>query len=304
MIGGASEEAGSATPANSLVLLDAEDGTVRATFDVGGTPTSVAVGEGAAWVLNADDQTISRIDANTRAVKTFGSGGVPTDLAAGGDALWVGNGKRTRAQFVGPVATSVVRLDASSTAVRAAVALPQARGFTINLQQDHLAVTPRRGVGREPGRERFAHRSADERARRGRARRAGGCTGARRRGPVGARARLFPGADRPARRRGRPAHPSGCHSLSAVAVGGGAVWAAAPYDGTVWRVDPEPRLVQRTIDVGVGVSDVAYGMGSVWALNSLRGTVTRIDPRTNRVTGRSPSATPRVRSRSAPAVCG
>ena len=64
--------------ANSLVLLDAETGRLKATFDVGGTPTSVAVGEGAAWVLNADDQTITRVDERTRAVKTFGSGGVPT----------------------------------------------------------------------------------------------------------------------------------------------------------------------------------------------------------------------------------
>ena len=51
----------------------------------------------------------------------------------------------------------------------------------------------------------------------------------------------------------------------------------------MWRVDPEPRVVQRTIDVGTGVTDVAYGLGSVWALNSLRGTVSRIDPETNRV---------------------
>ena len=48
-------------------------------------------------------------------------------------------------------------------------------------------------------------------------------------------------------------------------------------------IDPGPRVVQRTIDVGAGVTDVAYGRGSVWALNSLRGTVSRIDPKTNRV---------------------
>ena len=71
------------------MLLDPRDGTPRATFDVGGTPTSVAVGEGAAWVLNADDQTISRIDARTRAVKTFGSGGVPRGLLRTGDEVLV-----------------------------------------------------------------------------------------------------------------------------------------------------------------------------------------------------------------------
>ncbi|MBA3261075.1 MAG: winged helix-turn-helix domain-containing protein [Thermoleophilaceae bacterium] len=273
-----------AAPANSLVLLDPGDGTTRATFDVGGTPTSVAVGDGAAWVLNADDQTISRIDGRTRAVKTFGSGGVPTDLAVGGDALWVANGKRTRAQFVGPVATSVVRLDASSTAVRGAVALPAPRGFTSNVQQDHLAVAPDAvwAVNPDASVSRIDPRTTERVAvvRGVQAAALGlGDEGLWALELDSSLARIDVHANR-VDRRVRVA----ATSLSAVAVGAGAVWAAAPYDGTVWRVDTKPYLVQRTIDVGFGVSDVAYGMGSVWALNSLRGTVTRIDPKTNRVT--------------------
>jgi branched-chain amino acid transport system substrate-binding protein len=269
--------------ANSLVLLDAESGRVRATIDVGGTPTSVAVGEGAAWVLNADDQTITRVDERTRAVRTFGSGGVPTDLAAGAGALWVGNGKRTRAQFVGPVATSIVRVDPSTTAVRAAVSLPKARGFTSNLQQDHIAVTrdavwavnPDATVSRVDPR-------ADSVSKVVRRLSAGavaaGDEGVWALGLDSSLARIDP-VTASVDKRIRVA----ANTLSAVAVGAGAVWAAAPYDGTVWRVDPGPRLIQRTIDVGAGVTDVAYGRGSVWALNSLRGTVSRIDPATNRV---------------------
>ena len=269
--------------ANSLVLLDAETGRPRATFDVGGTPTSVAVGEGAAWVLNADDQTITRVDERTRAVKTFGSGGVPTDLAAGAGALWVGNGRRTRAQFIGPVATSIVRVDPSTTAVRAAVTLPAAGGFTSNLQQDHIAVTadaiwavnPDASVSLvDPGANEVSKvvRRLDAGAV------AAGDEGVWALGLDSSLARIDP-ATASVDKRIRVA----ANTLSAIAVGAGAVWAAAPYDGTVWRVDPEPRLVQRTIDVGAGVTDVAYGLGSVWALNSLRGTVSRIDPETNRV---------------------
>ena len=281
---GDGSEATEPLPANSAVLLDPVDGKVRATIGVGGTPTSVAVGEGAAWVLNADDQTISRIDARTRAVKTFGSGGVPTDLAAGADALWVGNGKRTRAQFAGPVATSVVRLDASSTAVRGAVRLPVSSGYTSNLQQDHVAVArgavwvvnPDASVSRiDP---RTTELAAVVRGLRAAAV-AAGDEGVWALDLDSSLVRIDARA-RAAKRRIRLA----AGALSAIAVGGGAVWATDPYEGTVWRVDPKPRLVQRTIDVGVGVSDIAYGMGSVWALNSLRGTVTRIDPRTNRVT--------------------
>jgi branched-chain amino acid transport system substrate-binding protein len=246
--------------------------------------SSSSVGEGAAWVLNADDQTISRLDERTHTVKTFGSGGIPTDLAGGDGALWVGNGRRTRAQFVGPVATSVVRLDPSSTAVRAAVRLPTSRGFTINLQQDHIAVAhdavwvvdPDASVSRIDPR-------TSEVSARVRGLRAGavavGDEGVWALGLDSSLARI----DQPAATVGRRIHVA-ANTLTAIAVGGGAVWAASPYDGTVWRVDPEPHLVQRTIDVGSGVTDVAYGLGSVWALNSLRGTVTRIDPRSNRVT--------------------
>jgi YVTN family beta-propeller protein len=286
-LGGDGERAApSGPPANSVVLLDPDSGRIRATIDVGGTPTSVAVGEGAAWVLNADDQTVTRVDARTRAVKTFGSGGVPTDLAAGAGALWVGNGKRTRAQFIGPVATSIVRVDPTTTAVRAAVTLPDPGGFTSNLQQDHIAVTrdavwavnPDASVSRVDPR-------ADEVSTVVRRLDAGavaaGDEGVWALGLDSSLARIDP-ETASVDRRVRVA----ANTLSAIAIGAGAVWAAAPYDGTVWRVDPEPRLVQRTIDVGTGVTDVAYGLGSVWALNSLRGTVSRIDPATNRVVAR------------------
>ena len=188
--------------ANSLVLLDAESGRLQATIDVGGTPTSVAVGEGAAWVLNADDQTITRVDERTRAVKTFGSGGVPTDLAAGAGALWVGNGKRTRAQFIGPVATSIVRVDPSTTAVRAAVSLPKARRLHQQPSTGSHRRHPRRRLGGQPGRDRLPRRSARRRGVEGRppAQRRG--CGGRRRGRVGARPRLVIGSHRS--RDGRP----------------------------------------------------------------------------------------------------
>ena len=270
-------------PANSLVLLDAESGRVQATIDVGGTPTSVAVGEGAAWVLNADDQTITRVDERTHAARTFGSGGIPTDLGVGAGAVWVGNGTRTRAQFIGPVATSIVRVDPSTTAVRAAVSLPEAHGFTSNLQQDHIAVTPDAvwavnpdaTVSRVDPRAGTVstvvrHLSAGAVA--------AGDEGVWALGLDSSLARIDPATASVGKRIGVAAN-----TLSSIAVGAGAVWAAAPYDGTVWRIDPEPRLLQRTIDVGAGVTDVAYGHGSVWALNSLRGTVSRIDPETNRV---------------------
>ena len=46
--------------------------------------TSVVVGEGAVWVLNAEEGTVSRIDPQTRDSQTLGTGTTPSDLAVGG----------------------------------------------------------------------------------------------------------------------------------------------------------------------------------------------------------------------------
>jgi branched-chain amino acid transport system substrate-binding protein len=72
-------------------------------------------------------------------------------------------------------------------------------------------------------------------------------------------------------------------TLDDIAYGQGALWALDRPDGTLWRIDPGPRPVSRTIPVGIGASSVAYGDGSVWVANALEGTVLRIDPAVNRV---------------------
>jgi DNA-binding SARP family transcriptional activator len=79
---------------NSVVRIDARSNRVVADVPVGLTPTSISAGAGAVWVLNADDQTLSKIDPRTNRAQTFGSGGVPTDVAAGAGAVWVGNGEQ------------------------------------------------------------------------------------------------------------------------------------------------------------------------------------------------------------------
>jgi YVTN family beta-propeller protein len=72
---------------DSVAVLDPATGRVVSSVPVGRTPTSVALGAGAAWALNADDQTISRIDGKSKQVETFGIGSTPTDLAVGAGAV-------------------------------------------------------------------------------------------------------------------------------------------------------------------------------------------------------------------------
>ena len=75
---------------NSVVAIDSQTGRVNAVVHTGGTPGAVSVGEGAVWVLNADDKTISKIDPREKTLeRTFGVGGTPTDLAVGAGGVWV-----------------------------------------------------------------------------------------------------------------------------------------------------------------------------------------------------------------------
>ena len=87
--------------------------------------------------------------------------------------------------------------------------------------------------------------------------------------------------------------PVAAESLTALAVGAGAVWVADPVGGSVWRIDPDPEPILRTIPLEVGVGGVAFGEGAVWATNEIADEVYRIDPDTNEARVVSRMAAPR-----------
>src|SRR5262249_54078312 len=110
----------SASVGNSLAVIDSSRKSVDSYLPVGSAPSNVTTGEGAVWVLDANDLTISRIDPETRKVtRTFSSGRTPTDLAVGAKAIWVGNGvPTTGSQQLGHVyAASVSRITPANTLV-------------------------------------------------------------------------------------------------------------------------------------------------------------------------------------------
>jgi YVTN family beta-propeller protein len=277
---GSGDKASVPVAADSLAAIDVHSNRVVSDVPVGGTPTAVSAGAGAVWVLNSDNETISRVDPATRTARTFGTGATPTDLAAGAGGLWVGNGGRSHGQFVGPVATTVSQIDGGTNAVRRTVSLPRPRGSVSNLNADHIAigaggiwvVNADYSVSRldpRTGESAAQVRTVDAEAI------AAGDAGVWSRNSDLTVTRL----DRPGLRIRLAAT-----SLGGLAVGAGSVWVTAPYDGTLWRVDPDPYPVERTIAVGDGASAVAFGAGAVWVANPLRGTVTRVDPASNRVT--------------------
>ena len=79
--------------ANSVAVVNPRTGEIVADVPIGGRPVGIAVGAGAVWVANADDQTVSRIDPKTRKVaETIGLGTDVTDIAYGFGAVWVTEG--------------------------------------------------------------------------------------------------------------------------------------------------------------------------------------------------------------------
>ncbi len=74
-----------------MARIDAATGSILAEVTVGDTPTSIAVGEGAVWVVNEGDGTVSRIDPATNQVVvaiSIGQKGF-LRLAVGEGRVWV-----------------------------------------------------------------------------------------------------------------------------------------------------------------------------------------------------------------------
>jgi DNA-binding SARP family transcriptional activator/ABC-type branched-subunit amino acid transport system substrate-binding protein len=279
-----SEETRDAPRADGLVVaVSPRSGEVQARVAVGATPSAVAVGEGRVWVVNADDQTISRIDPRSRASDTFAIGATPTDLAVGGGAVWVGSGGSVpRGQSRGLVTTALARVDPGSRAPRATIRLPAAgTAVASNAVSDHIAVTPRAVWAIGPD-ERV--RRVDPRANRITAT----IAGVRARAIAADRNSVWilagDGAVTRIDERTNEVLARGkvsASSVASIAAGAGSAWISAPDDGTVWRAVPGrgDRLVMDTVRVPIGMTDTAYGAGSLWGVNPLRGTLTQIDAR-------------------------
>ena len=79
---------------NSVAVVNPKTGSVVGDVPIGGRPVAIATGAGAVWVVNADDQTVARIDPKTRkVVKTIGGLGTNvSDLVVGFGSVWVAGG--------------------------------------------------------------------------------------------------------------------------------------------------------------------------------------------------------------------
>jgi branched-chain amino acid transport system substrate-binding protein len=261
----------------AVVAFDARSGALRRRIGAGRTPSSIAVHRGAAWVVDADAQTILRLSLASRVVETFSTGATPTDVAADAGSVWVANGRPLEdAQFTGPVATAVARLETTTGTKRAETRLPRRGGALSNLVENHVAahkgavwaVAPDYGIVRIDA-------ATGAITARSRAVRAGavaaGPAGVWVLGVDGVVARLDERSARPVARASVPAS-----SVGAIAVGTDAAWVTSPSEGTLWKVAAGPGSTVGAIELARGVSDIAVAEDAVWVANPLAGTVVRV----------------------------
>jgi ABC-type branched-subunit amino acid transport system substrate-binding protein len=280
---------------NGIAAIDPANGSVSSFVESREPPGNVAVGEGAVWMLNNEEESVSRIDPETSEVtSTIDTEGVPSELAAGAGALWVGNaGGRERTNAT----VSVTRIDPESPQVRHTTRLPGNEGVFPVAGAPRIAVgagavwaaNPNGSVSRiDPQSGRIV---ATIETPSPVWTIAAGDEGVWVLGAKGAPAvtRIDPRTNRVGQtiRIGSP-------SAEGVAVGAGSVWVTAADPGLVWRIEPGRPPVLRTIDVGRGVTFVAFGDGAAWTGNYVDGMVARIDPRTNAVSARTSVGAPQA----------
>jgi ABC-type branched-subunit amino acid transport system substrate-binding protein/DNA-binding beta-propeller fold protein YncE len=282
---------------NGVARIEPGGGKLAGFTATEAVPGNVTVGEGATWVLSSEgEKTISRIDSETaEVVKTFEPGGLPAEIAAGGGALWVGN---VGGNDFATTLVSVSRIDPDSGRVTRTTKLPGGDAgslptaglpriavgdggvWAINPDGSVSRIDPRTGriVARirtefpawtiAAGEEGVWYLSIDN-------------------------GQAVMGID-PRTNRVTQTVKVGAEFLWGVAVGGGSVWTTAQAEGLLWRIEPGPDPITRTIDVGPGVTFVAYGDGAAWTGNYMDGTVSRVDPDTNDVTTKTSVGTPQA----------
>jgi DNA-binding SARP family transcriptional activator/ABC-type branched-subunit amino acid transport system substrate-binding protein/streptogramin lyase len=271
--------------ASGVASIDSGGRAVSGFKVAGRTPSNIAVGEGAIWVLDADERTISKIDPESGDVKTFSPGTTPTDLAVGAGALWIGNNGPAPARQWNRT-WSISRIDPASFDLMRTVSLRRpppgqlAVGFLPGVSQlafgagSLWAINPDGTISRFDAETGKRETTVPGSATTGIAFGTGGVwvVGD---GPYVVR------IDPKTNRAGEPI-PVNASSLAGIATGAGSVWASAPDEGVVWRIQPDG--LAKTIAVGRGVIALAFGEGALWAANYADGTIARIDPATNEVT--------------------
>jgi class 3 adenylate cyclase len=262
---------GSKTPvvvANSVAVLRPADAKVVADVTVGDTPMASVVGDGAVWVLNANEQTLSSIDPTTRKQRSkFPAGAAPISVAVSNGRLWVSSADDT-----------LTELDPGSGSVLRTIALPRSASPLIGGVVSWVAAREHQVWATGKG---TAERIAPSRLH-GDVGGLGCCTGL----GIGGGSVWLAGGRSIRRLDASTGSSEGTIALpfapSAVVFGFGSLWVVDSDGNKVWAVDAKTNEPTGSASVGVHPTAVAAGFGSIWVA-SADGSVTRVDPETLRV---------------------
>ena len=282
---------------NSVAVVDPKSGRVVADVPIGGRPIAIAVGAGAVWVVNADDQTVVRIDPKSRKVaKTIGGLGTNvSDVATGFGSVWVaggndgtltpidpnlnapgepidlGAGQETLPQPVFEVATGaghvwitrgnkVLRIDPQTSAIRA-IAVSRPQGLEVGAGSAWVTQLNEHVLRFDAN---TGRKTADEDL---------------------SQQLLFPlvyagslwlygyAEDVPqilrlnlntVKQEGTAIPFEPTELPFGLAGGAGAIWTTTHNAGDLWRVDPKSSRARKVVTVGYHPVAVAVGEGAVW----------------------------------------
>jgi YVTN family beta-propeller protein len=251
---------------NSAGLIDPTSGRILAEVAIGTRPDAIAVGEGAIWVANTADDTISRIDPRTRAVvQTIDVGSGPTGVATGFGSVWVANSDDRTISRINAAANKVVQTITVGNGPTAIAAGAGAVWVTNAIDGALSRIDPAKGsvtgqytVGASPGGIATSNAAvwiADFAA-----------------GTVN---RVDPASGRTVASIGVGNGPR------AITIAASAVWVVNELDGTVSRIDPAANRVIASIEVGEGPNGIAGSSDAVWVASALDGAIYRIDSASN-----------------------
>ena len=256
---------------DSVIQIDPRTNRASAAVKVGSNPIALAVGEGAVWVANQGDHTLSRIDLHTGTPPTtIVVSGSPKAIAVGEGASWLATG----------LPGTLTKLDPNGGERRSVVL--ESAGADIAVGEGSVWALTRSAFGEEalvrivPATGAVAATIPLPTAGRDVAVGAGAVwitsTGLER-GVL----RVDPATNQVVGRIALRFVPED------IAVGEWSVWVSNRGDDSVSRIDPATSRVTQTIAAGRGVAGLAVGEGSVWVANRLDRTVTRIDAESGEV---------------------